>query len=105
MPRLVHPLRVPIDETLNVYRLSLRRRGRRDSVGLPVPVDYRIDPMHVARRTRGRGACEAERRGAKTLFVREESAAIGDIVEDATVLLGIHGERGYTVNLDKRRNT
>jgi len=61
--------------------------------------------MHVAGWTRGRGACEAERRGAKTLFVGEVSAGIGDIVEDATVLLGIHGERGYTVNLNKRRNT
>ena len=105
MPRLVQPLRVPINETLNVYRLSLRRRGRRDSGGLPVPVYYRIDPVHVAGWTRGRGACESERRGAKTLFVGEESAAIGDIVVEAAVLLGIHRERGYTVNLDKRRNT
>src|SRR2546426_8122185 len=103
MPGLVHPLRVPIDEALNVYCLSLRRRSRRDSGGLPIPVYYRIDPMHVAGWTSWRGACEAERRGAKALLVGEVSAAIRGIEVDAAVLLGIHRERGYTVNLDKRR--
>ena len=95
MPRLVHPLRVPVDETLNVYRLSLRRRRRRDSGCLPVSVYYRIDPVHVAGWTSWCGACEAERRGAKTLLVGEVSAAIGGIEVDAAVLVGIHGERGY----------
>ena len=94
MPGLVHPLRVPIDETLNVYRLSWRRRSRCDSEGLPVSVYYRIDTVHVAGWTRGRGACEVEGCGAESTLVGEEIAAVGDIEINTAVRLGVHGEHG-----------
>ncbi len=52
VPGCVYKEIVPVDEPLYVNSLPFKRRGlRSDSRGVPVSIDPRIDPVHVALRT------------------------------------------------------